>query len=224
MIKNKIRPKAVIILSGGLDSTTLLYDVIAHGLEPYALSINYGQRHKKELVMAAKTCRELDIPHKIVELQCLNELLQGSSLTTPGIATPHGKYDEENMKATVVPNRNMIMLSIAAGYAISIKAEKLFYGAHAGDHAIYPDCRPEFIAQLYEAIKLADWHSVSLLAPYSKKSKGEIVVRGIELKVPFENTWTCYEGGEKPCGKCGACQERAEAFEYAIAEDPLLEA
>jgi len=217
------KEKAVIILSGGLDSTTLLYDVIAHGLEPYALSINYGQRHKKELIMAAKTCRELDIPHKIVELQCLNELLQGSSLTTSKIDTPHGKYDEESMKATVVPNRNMIMLSIAAGYAISIKATMLFYGAHAGDHTIYPDCRPEFVSKLAATIRIADWHEVTLFAPYMKKSKGDIVVRGLELKVPFKNTWSCYEGGEKPCGKCGACNERAEAFEYAIAEDPSLE-
>ncbi len=214
--------KVVVILSGGMDSTTLVYDLVKSGFEVYALSINYGQRHVKELEMAKKICQDLGISHKIIDLSCLNEILQGSSLTTSGIATPHGKYDEESMKATVVPNRNMIMLSIAAGYAISIKASTLYYGAHAGDHTIYPDCRPEFIAQCRKTILLADWHNVRLEAPYSNMDKGDIVIRGTELKVPFENTWTCYEGDVVPCGKCGACQERAEAFAKAKRSDPLL--
>lgn len=214
--------KAVVIISGGMDSTTLLYDAIAHGYECYALSFNYGQRHVKELEKAKKTCQNLKVPHKIVGLPNFNEILSGSSLTSPEINTPHGKYDEESMKLTVVPNRNMIMLSIAAGYAISIKADVLLYGAHAGDHTIYPDCRPEFIKQLRIAIRLADWHPVDLQAPYSNNTKADIVNRGLELGVDFKNTWTCYEGEEKPCGKCGSCSERAEAFELNGIKDPLL--
>lgn len=214
--------KVVAILSGGMDSTTLVYNLVRDGFEVNALSFNYGQRHVKELEMAKKTCQNLGIPHKIIDLSNLNEILQGSSLTSSNIPTPHGKYNEESMKATVVPNRNMIMLSIAAGYAISIKAIALYYGAHAGDHTIYPDCRPEFIAQCRKTILLADWHNVHLEAPYSNMDKGDIVIRGTELNVPFENTWTCYEGGEVPCGKCGACQEREEAFKKAKRNDPLL--
>jgi 7-cyano-7-deazaguanine synthase len=212
--------KVVVILSGGMDSTTLLYDIINQGYEVYALSFNYGQRHVKELEMAKRTCEKLDIYHKIIDLD--NGSMQGSSLTTPAIATPHGRYDEESMKATVVPNRNMIMLSIAAGYAISIKAEKLFYGAHSGDHTIYPDCRPEFINVLAKAIMLADWYQVLLEAPYTNITKGDIVKIGLLLNVPFENTWTCYEGRAIPCGKCGSCQEREKAFKDAVAIDPLI--
>ncbi len=221
--KNSIKEKSVVIISGGLDSTTLLYDIISQGYDVYALSFNYNQRHKKELLYAQKTCKKLGIPHKIVDISNLNELLQGSSLTSSDISTPHGKYDEESMKQTVVPNRNMILLSIAAGYAISLKATKLFYGAHSGDHSVYPDCRPEFIQKLKETIAIADWHKVELLAPYSDMDKGDIVIRGIELKVPYQDTWSCYEGGDIPCSKCGACNERAEAFQKAEIKDPLGE-
>lgn len=377
------KEKAVVIISGGMDSTTLLYDVIDHGFEVYTLSFNYGQRHVKELEMAKKTCRDLGISHKIVELQCLNELLQGSSLTSSDIPTPHGKYDDKNMASTVVPMRNAIMLSIASGYAISIKSRKVFYGAHGGDHEIYWDCRhrfidgfnsaifdqsanskrgrlsPEYIIGFWEGegfvggepriqnypqvkngsqkeykykrvpivvfcqndikilkeiqqfffgagcvhskgfhkyyghgytpikpnkesnemfsyklsghdcrvfvdlikngkllktdkkiIQFNKWYKefeeyltkvvprkigindkkeyivtpngVEIKAPYLDMDKGDIVKIGIKLKVPFENTWTCYEGGEVPCGKCGACQEREEAFKKAGIEDPLL--
>jgi 7-cyano-7-deazaguanine synthase len=194
--------KAVVILSGGMDSTTLLYDVIAHGYEVYTLSFNYGQRHAKELEYAIRTCKKLKIPHKVVGLGCLNELLQGSSQTDINVPVPHGRYDEESMKLTVVPNRNMIMLSIAAGYAISIKAKALFYGAHAGDHSIYPDCRPGFVSKLAEAIRIADWHKLELYAPYSDMDKGDIAILGLDIGVDFKNTWSCYEGKETPCLKC----------------------
>jgi len=213
--------KAVIILSGGLDSTTLTYDLKNQGYDLFAISLNYGQRHKKELKMAKRTCKKLNIPHKIINITSLNSVLQGSSLTSPNIDTPHGRYDEENMKSTVVSNRNMILLSIAAGYGISIKAEKLFYGAHNNDAAIYPDCRPEFVNKLKETILIADWHRIELEAPYLYMNKIDIVKRGKELNVPFEDTWSCYEGKETPCGKCGSCVERAEAFKLANMIDPL---
>jgi len=214
------KPKCVVILSGGMDSTTLLYDVVNKNYDVYALSFNYNQRHKKELLMAQATCKKLDIPHKILNLDILNEVAP-SSLTRDEIEVPEGHYADDNMKLTVVPNRNMVMLGIATSYAISIKAEVLFYGAHGGDHTIYFDCRPEFIEALNTAIGLADWHKVKLAAPYSSCDKGDIAIIGKELNVDYSLTWTCYKGNEKACGKCGACQERLEAMEKAGIKDPI---
>lgn len=221
VLENNKKEKAVLILSGGMDSTTLLYDIVRL-YDVYAISFNYNQRHKRELEMAQKTCQKLNVNHKIVDISSINEILKGSSLTSDNIATPIGKYNEENMKATVVPNRNMILLSLAAGYAISIDIKKLFYGAHAGDHAIYPDCRHEFVIKLAEALKICDWNPIYLIAPYLHKDKGDIAIIGKKLNVDYSLTYSCYEGKEIPCGKCGACNERAEAFAKAEMEDPLL--
>ena len=214
--------KSVVILSGGLDSTTLLYDVVANGDETYALSFNYGQRHSCELKCAVTSCQKLSVPHVIVDLgQVGKELLQGSALTSD-IDVPEGSYEAESMKLTVVPNRNMIMLSLATGYAVSIKADGVFYGAHAGDHAIYPDCRKEFVKAMQKVTKLCDWHQVELFAPYLDMDKGDIVMRGVmDLGVPYEDTWTCYKGLTRACGKCGSCTERLEAFEKAGIKDPI---
>ncbi|MBM3244610.1 MAG: 7-cyano-7-deazaguanine synthase QueC [Candidatus Omnitrophica bacterium] len=214
--------KAVIILSGGMDSTTLLYDIINQGYETYALSINYGQKHSKELECAAKTCQKLNVPHKIIDLSVLGkELLCNNALTSEKIEIPHGNYNEGNMKLTVVPNRNMILLSLAIGYAITLGAKKVFYAAHAGDHAIYPDCRHEFIEALKKAVSLADWESIKLEAPYLTLDKGDIAIKGKELGVDYSLTWSCYEGSDKACGMCGTCRERMEAFKKAKITDPL---
>lgn len=214
--------KAVVILSGGMDSTTLLYDVVSQfGTENVsALSFNYGQRHKKELIGAKATCAKLGLEHKVLALDVLNEVAP-SSLTRSDMEVPEGHYAGENMKQTVVPNRNMVMLSLAAAYAMSKGASELFYGAHAGDHTIYPDCRPEFVEAMKKAILIADWNPVTLHAPYSNMDKGDIAIRGAELGVDYSLTWTCYKGLEKACGKCGACQERLEAFEKAETSDPI---
>jgi len=212
--------KAVVILSGGMDSTTLLYDIVSQGYEAYALSFNYNQKHKKELDCAKATCNKLNIPHKILDLAVLNEVAP-SSLTRDDREIPEGHYASDNMKQTIVPNRNMVMLSIATAYAIGIGAEKLFYGAHAGDHTIYEDCRPEFVESLKQAIKLCDANPPELLAPYSTIDKGDIAIIGKELEVDYSLTWTCYKGAEKACGKCGACQERLEAFQKAGIKDPI---
>jgi 7-cyano-7-deazaguanine synthase len=126
------------------------------------------------------------------------------------------------MKQTVVPNRNMVLLALATSYAIGIGAEKLFYGAHSGDHAIYPDCRPEFIKAMQDVIKICDWHKIELEAPFQDIDKGDIAILGKKLNVDYSLSWTCYKGGDKPCGKCGACQERAEAFKKAGYPDPAL--
>lgn len=212
--------KAVIILSGGLDSTTLLYDIISQGYEVKAISFNYGQKHKKELLGAIKTCKKLNIEHKILNLDVLNQIAP-SALTRDDWEIPEGHYEDENMKQTVVPNRNMVMLSLATSYGVAEKVDKLFYGAHAGDHEIYPDCRKEFVDKMADVISICDWHSVSLEAPYWSFTKGDIVRRGIELGVPYEDTWTCYKGLEKACGVCGSCQERLEAFSLNKLKDPI---
>lgn len=214
--------KAVIIASGGMDSTTLLYDILSQGCDAYALSVNYGQRHAKELEFIGKTCKKLKVSHKVVDLSTAGkELLGGNALTSKDIAVPEGDYKEENMKRTVVPNRNMILLSLAVGYAISIGAKKVFYGAHAGDHAIYPDCRKEFVEAMRRAVLLADWEPVELEAPYLDLSKADIVIKGKELGVDYSLTWSCYKGGKKACGKCGTCRERLEAFQKAGMTDPV---
>ena len=211
--------KTVLIHSGGMDSTVLLYYLLSEGNTVKALSIDYGQRHRKELEFAAILTSQLGVEHKIADLRSVTELLAGSSLTSSDIEVPEGHYAEENMKATVVPNRNMILLSLAAGWAISNRYDHISYAAHAGDHDIYPDCREEFTNALDKAIQLADWHQVSLHRPFVTKTKAEIAALGGQLKVPFEKTWSCYKGGELHCGRCGTCVERREAFHLAGIED-----
>lgn len=212
--------KIVLILSGGMDSTTLCYDLVKGGNEIHCLSFNYGQKHAKELQFAALTCQKLDLSHKIIPFPA--ELVTNSALTNPNVPIPEGHYAADNMKATVVPNRNMIMLSLATGYAINIGAEAVAYAAHAGDHAIYPDCRPEFADKVAECMALCHFWPVALLRPYMNITKSDICVIGRDLGVPYEDSWTCYVGGDVPCGKCGACQERAESFEFAGILDPLI--
>jgi len=215
-----IPKKAVIILSGGMDSTTLLYDLLYQGYEVSAITFDYNQRHKKEIQCAKKTCKSLKIPQTILPITALNEVAP-SSLTRSNLKVPHGHYAEDTMKQTVVPNRNMVLLSLAGAHAISIGAEYLFYGAHSGDHAIYPDCRPVFVSAMTTAFHLCDWNDLVLEVPYMNYTKGDIVRRGLDLGVNYANTWSCYEGKRLSCGKCGACTERLEAFEHACATDPL---
>lgn len=212
--------KTVIVYSGGLDSTVLLYHLRDAGHDLHALSIDYGQRHRCELDRAAAICAELEIPQPMADLSAIQPLLAGNSLTSPEIEVAEGHYTEESMKTTVVPNRNMIFLAVATGHALSIQAGQIAYAAHSGDHAIYPDCRNEFADAMAAAIELADWEQVKLSRPFVDWSKADIVRRGAELGVPFEKTWSCYKGGEVHCGRCGTCIERREAFDLAKVEDP----
>jgi 7-cyano-7-deazaguanine synthase len=215
------KERVVVIVSGGVDSTTLLYDLDnSEKYDIYVLSFDYKQKHRKELEYAKWNCAYLKIPHKILDLSLLNEVAP-SSLTREDWEIPEGHYESESMKQTVVPNRNMVMLSIAVAYAIGIGAKKVFYGAHGGDHAIYPDCRSEFVERMREVIEICDWSEVKLEAPYLHLKKEEIVKRGLKLDVPYAMTWSCYKGGEKACGKCGTCIERLEAFRKNKAEDPI---
>ena len=212
--------KAVVVYSGGMDSFTVLNTAIKNGLDVYALSFNYGQKHSKELEVASKVCRDLGVPHKVVDITAINSLMANSSLTGDA-EIPEGHYEDDNMKSTVVPNRNMVLLSMAIAYAVSLEAGKVYYGAHSGDHHIYPDCRPEFVAAMNAVSKIANYQSVEIVTPFLHSSKGEILKAGLEMNLDYANTWTCYNGREKSCGKCGACNERLEAFAEQGRKDPL---
>jgi 7-cyano-7-deazaguanine synthase len=204
------KPHTKLIYSGGMDSTVLLYWLKAAGHTVSAISFNYGQRHSRELLAAATITNLLGVPHDILTLPPL----RGSALVGEG-DIPHGHYAEESMKATVVPNRNMVMLAHAASVAIADKCDNLTYGCHAGDHTIYPDCRPEFVATMAAAFAMCDWTPLQLLTPFVSIDKTEIARIAKRLMVPLELTWTCYQGGKEPCGKCGSCVERDEAIKGA---------
>jgi 7-cyano-7-deazaguanine synthase len=212
--------KVVVIYSGGMDSFTVLNKAIQQGYDVHAVSFNYGQRHSKELLFAKRVCEQHNIEHKIVDISSINQLIGGSALTDD-IEVPEGGYEEESMKTTVVPNRNMIMLSMAVGYAVSIEAEAVYFGAHSGDHAIYPDCRTEFVDAMNEVCKIANYQSVEIRAPYLAASKIDILREGLAMSLDYNDTWTCYNGQDKACGRCGACQERLEAFAENNTTDPI---
>ena len=212
--------KALVLFSGGLDSTVLATQLKAEGTETRLLSIDYGQRHARELKRAEQIAQALKLPHQVLRLPDLGPLLGGSSLTDENVALPEGHYAEESMKATVVPNRNMILLALAGGHALSIGFDAIAYAAHAGDHTIYPDCRPEFADAMETALGLADWEKLSLHRPFVHLSKTDLVKKGAELGAPLHLTWSCYAGREIHCGKCGTCVERKEAFALAKIPDP----
>jgi len=212
--------KVVVIYSGGMDSFTVLNRALKDGKEVYALSFDYGQRHVKELECASSVCVSLNVSHKVIDISAINQLLAGSSLTDD-IEIPEGHYEAENMKSTIVPNRNMILLSLAVGYAVSVGASQVYYGAHSGDHAIYPDCRPEFVQKMNDVCQIANYESVEIFSPYLSVNKTAILADGLSMGLDYSNTWTCYNGREKACGKCGACQERIEAFTDNEIIDPI---
>ena len=212
--------KAVVLFSGGLDSTVLASHLLSQGAEVRLLSIDYGQRHAKELAHGEALAKHMNLPRKSLLLHDLGDLLKGSSLTDDSVELPEGHYAEESMKATVVPNRNMILLALAGGYALSSGFDTIAYAAHAGDHFIYPDCRPEFAEAMEEALGLADWNDLSLYRPFVDMTKADLVRLGTELGTPLEMTWSCYAGMDVHCGKCGTCVERKEAFELAKVHDP----
>ena len=219
-----MKEKAVIILSGGIDSTTLCYKYAKDNFDIYSLTIIYGQRHSREVESAKKVAGALGISHKVVDLSPLQLLLSGSALTDPGVAVPEVPEKAEffeTLKSTIVPNRNSILLSIAIGYAQSIGANNIFFGAHHSDRGVYPDCRKEFVEAFETAERLAnDNQNLKIEAPFVGMNKSEIVKLGSKLNVPFESTWTCYIGGELHCGSCSACNERKRAFSESGIKDP----
>lgn len=210
---------SVLILSGGLDSSTLLHykkERIA-----VAVSFDYGSNHnKREIECAAWQCQQLGIEHLIIPLGFISQYFN-SSLLSGGDAIPKREYDLENMKSTVVPFRNGIMLSIACGLAESRGLKHVMMANHGGDHAIYPDCRPGFTKAMSEAMKEGTYEGVTLIDPFTHITKGEIVALGIKLGIDYSHTYSCYCGQEKHCGECGTCRERIKAFEEAGATDPV---
>jgi 7-cyano-7-deazaguanine synthase len=210
----------VCIYSGGMDSFTLVNDTHQQGRLAACLSFFYGQRHAKELEYAHRVCEELGVMHLVSDLSSITPCLKGSALTDqPNL--PEGHYADDNMKQTVVPNRNMIMLSIAIAFAVSHDCEVVRFGAHSGDHTIYPDCRPDFVARMNILGLIANWKPVSVEAPYIRLDKHAILLIGHGLGLDYSKCWTCYAGREKACGKCGSCQERLEAFDRLGRPDPL---
>jgi 7-cyano-7-deazaguanine synthase len=205
-----------------MDSATLLWKLLADGHQVSALSVDYGQRHGIELRAASNLCKSQKVPWSVAALAYgLKDIMQGSSQTDDSIPVPEGHYAEPSMKTTVVPNRNMLLLAVATAHAISLEYDIVAYGAHAGDHAIYPDCRKPFVLALGEAMKLCHYDGgVALHAPFLDMDKGDIANLGMDLGVPYEMTWTCYKGEELHCGKCGACTERKEAFTKFGHTDP----
>lgn len=210
----------VVIYSGGMDSYTLLHLARSRGLRVHALSFNYGQRHVRELDCARAVCEAHGIAHKVIDIRAMNEVMTGSALTSD-VAVPEGHYQEASMKATVVPNRNMILLSLATGYAVTVGASAVWYGAHGGDHAIYPDCRPEFVEKMDAVCRVANYEPVAIEAPFMTLDKGQILARGLALGLDYGQTWTCYNGRDLACGRCGSCVERLEAFAANGVDDPL---
>jgi 7-cyano-7-deazaguanine synthase len=216
---------AVCLLSGGLDSTTLAYLLASQGYELECISIFYGQRHATELTAAERITDELGADWTKVDISNVGNLLSGSALTDPSVEVPHGHYADESMKLTVVPNRNAIMLSVAFGIAAARGAVLVGAAMHAGDHPIYPDCRPGFTEAFNKMERQAFdgmYKPVELYTPFINISKADIVKQGHELGVPYELTWSCYEGKNIHCGECGTCVERKEAFQLAGVPDPTL--
>lgn len=203
--------KAVLIYSGGLDSTTLLYEYkesIA-----LAVSFDYGSKHnEREIAFARLNCEKLGVEHIVIPLEFMQKYFR-SSLLKGGEDIPEGSYDDSNMQSTVVPFRNGIMLAIAAGLAESRSLDAIMMANHGGDHAIYPDCRPEFVDAFGKAVEAGTYNGVKLLSPYCNITKRDIALRGKALGIDYSLTYSCYKGGEKHCGKCGTCTERREALE-----------
>ncbi|TAV75548.1 7-cyano-7-deazaguanine synthase QueC [Rhizobium leguminosarum] len=213
--------KTIVVCSGGLDSVSLAHKVATEKQLIGLVSFDYGQRHRKELDFAARCASRLSVPHHIIDIASIGGHLSGSALTD-NVEVPDGHYAEETMKATVVPNRNAIMLAIAFGLAAAQNADAVAVAVHGGDHFIYPDCRPGFIDafQHMQNEALDGYARVKLLAPYVDVSKAAIVVDGEKHGTPFSETWSCYKGGELHCGRCGTCVERREAFHLAGVRDP----
>ena len=208
---------SIIIVSGGMDSITMLYefkDRIALGL-----SFDDGSNHNaREIPFAELHCKRLGIPHLTIPLDFMSKYFK-SSLLEGADAIPEGDYDEVNMQSTVVPFRNGIMLSIAAGMAESHNLKYIMMANHSGDHTIYPDCRPEFVRAMSEAVKTGTFPGIEILAPYTGITKADIARRGKAMGLDYAETWSCYKGGDRHCGKCGTCRERIEALKEAGIED-----
>lgn len=215
---------AVVVVSGGLDSTTMAYWLSTHADRLTALAVDYGQRHRKELQFARATARALGAPIHVVDLTSVGRLLGGSALTDDSVDVPEGHYTDLSMAITVVPNRNALLLDVAVALATALGADAVAFGAHAGDHTVYPDCRPEFLAAYQTMVTVAGQgflhEDFQVIAPFMAMTKTDIVTLADDLGVPMAATWSCYRGEQAHCGACGTCVERREAFALAGVPDP----
>lgn len=214
----------IVVASGGLDSTTLAYWLASRGTRLTLLAVDYGQRHARELQAAAQTATALGAVCHVADMRALGQLLGGSALTAGTVDVPDGHYADETMKATVVPNRNALLLDLGVALAITAGAQAVAYGAHAGDHFIYPDCRPGFVTA-YQQMALAANDGFlpggfTVAAPFITMTKAGIAALACRLGVPIGQTWSCYRGGTLHCGTCGTCTERREALQLAGVPDP----
>ena len=211
---------SVLILSGGMDSTTMLYD--KQERIALAITFDYGSKHNaREIPFAKMHCQRLGIKHIVIPLDFMTQYFK-SSLLQGGEEIPEGHYADENMRSTVVPFRNGIMLSIAVGIAESNGLNYVMMANHSGDHTIYPDCTPQFVEAFNNAAMAGTFVKVALCSPYTNMTKGEIAKRGKELGIDYSETWSCYKGNERHCGRCGTCVERREALAEAGIEDPTI--
>lgn len=212
--------KVCVLLSGGMDSVTVFYEALASHDVTACLSFDYGSKHNaREIPFAKLHADRHGIAHHVISLDFINRLFK-SDLLKSGGDIPEGHYAEQSMKQTVVPFRNGIMLSIAAGFTESIGGEAVVIAAHAGDHAIYPDCREPFMQAMAAAMGQGTYANIRLLRPFIAMDKAAIARRGAELGIDFAETWSCYKGGKIHCGTCGTCVERREAFLLAGLPDP----
>ena len=216
--------KVLCVISGGMDSATLLHLALDHNVQAEAVSFDYGQRHRKELEYAGELCDSLGVRHDVVDISTIRSHIGGSALTADDIEVPEGHYESDNMKLTVVPNRNAIMLTIAFGIAVARGAERVGAAMHAGNHAVYPDCRPAFVEAFNTMQGVAvEGHgdpALKLWTPFINKTKADIARIGVSLGIDYARTWSCYKGDELHCGKCGTCVERIEAFDLIGETDP----
>ncbi|MBB3189005.1 7-cyano-7-deazaguanine synthase QueC [Halomonas cerina] len=214
-------PATVVIYSGGMDSYTVLHRALREDREVHALSFDYGQRHVRELDVARRVCRDLGVPHQVINLGAIHDLIDASALTDTRREMPDADYAEANLQDTVVPNRNMILLSLAIAKAVNIGADRVDYGAHGGDHVLYPDCRPAFVEAMQAVAGLAHFTPIEIHAPYLHAGKAAILAEGLAMGLDYADTWTCYLGEALACGRCGSCRERLAAFTANGVTDPL---
>lgn len=203
----------VVLLSGGLDSAVLAAKLKSEGHKCLGLSMLYGQRHTSEVTRAERIAQRLGIRWTCIHLPVF--AYTSSVLLKPLAKVPEGHYADESMRSTVVPGRNMMLIAVAAAFAMNMGARAVAYAGHAGDHAIYPDCRPEFVRAMQELLKVAGYEEIALLAPFTDMTKAKIAAMGDALSVPMHMTYSCYKGESKHCGRCGTCVERKEAFRIA---------
>ena len=211
---------SLIVLSGGMDSVTMLYEY--RQKIALAVSFDYGSRHnERELACAALHCQRLAVPHIVIPLSFIGQYFH-SSLLKGGEAVPDGNYDDHNMRSTVVPFRNGIMLSVAAGMAESKGLRRIMIANHAGDHAVYPDCRPQFVEAMNSAVQAGTYEGIVLFAPYTNLTKTDIARHGVVFGIDYTETYSCYKGGKHHCGTCATCRERRQALREAGIDDKTV--